>query len=223
MARWRRYLPWLTGRANTALTPGLLPDLLRGILIYTYKGVPTLKCPFDMALYSQLLWREKPRTIFEIGSASGGSALWMSDQLKTFGIDGRIHSLDIKPVPITPPDNVTFYTGDVAKIADIFPSDWIEQQPRPFLVIDDGPHSRTSAGMVLKHFAPHMLSGEYILIEDGIVTALGDDSKFKLDGGPMQAVHDFLKSGAPFEIDRSYCDFFGHNVTWNVDGYLRRK
>jgi cephalosporin hydroxylase len=60
------------------------------------------------------------------------------------------------------------------------------------------------------------------VIEDGILTALGDDKKFGLGGGPMKAVHDFIAEGAPFEIDRSYCDFFGHNATWNVDGFLRR-
>ena len=223
MARWRRYWPWLTGRGNTALPPRLLQDIDRGIHNYTYKGVRTLKCPIDMALYSHMLWRDKPRTIFEIGSASGGSALWMADQLATFGIDGSVHSLDINPVQIAAPEKVTFYTGDVARLAEIFPAAWIDKQTRPFLVIDDGPHDYASARAVLTHFAPHMKPGEYIVIEDGILTALGDDRKFGLGGGPMKAVHDFLAGGAPFEIDRSHCDFFGHNVTWNVDGFLRRK
>ena len=222
MARWRRYWPWLTGRGNTALTPQLLQDIDRGIHQYSYKGVRTLKCPFDMALYSLMLWRDKPRTIFEIGSASGGSALWFADQLKTFGIDGKIHSLDINPVEVAATDTIKFYTGDVGRLAEIFPASWIGEQPRPLLVIDDGPHDYGSARTVLKHFAPLMKSGEYIVIEDGILTALGDDKKFGLGGGPMKAVHDFIAEGAPFEIDRSYCDFFGHNATWNVDGFLRR-
>jgi cephalosporin hydroxylase len=222
MARRReRYWSWLTGRANTALTPAQLPGINRGVHNYTYKGVRTLKCPFDLAIYSQMLWRDKPRTIIEIGSASGGSALWMSDQLKTFGIDGRIHSLDIKPVETPAPDNVTFHTSDVARIAEIFSAEWIAQQPRPLLVIDDGPHTYAAVRDILMYFSPHMRSGEYIVVEDGIVTALAEDPVY--DGGPMKAVHDFLKEGGPFEIDRSYCDFFGHNVTYNVDGYLRRK
>ena len=25
-----------------------------------------------------------------------------------------------------------------------------------------------------------------------------------------------------YEIDRTFCDYYGRNVTWNVDGYLRR-
>ena len=222
MARWRQYWPWLTGRSNTALTPGLMKDIDKGLQRYTYKGVRTMKCPFDMALYSHLLWRDKPRTIFEVGSASGGSALWLADQLKAFGIDGMVHSLDIKPVEVTAAEKIAFHTGDLARLPEIFPDAWIEKQARPFLVIDDGPHDYASARTVLNHFAAHMQPGEYLVIEDGILTALGDDQKFGLGGGPMKAVHDFLAEGAPFEIDRSYCDFFGHNVTWNVDGFLRR-
>ena len=45
----------------------------------------------------------------------------------------------------------------------------------------------------------------------------------RYDGGPLRAIRDFLaRSGGRFEVDRSLCDYFGHNVTWNVDGYLRR-
>lgn len=222
MARRRtRYWSWLTGRANTALTPALLPAINRGVHHYTYKGVRTLKCPFDLAIYSHMLWRDKPRTIIEIGSANGGSALWLSDQFKMFGIEGHIHSLDIKPVDLAAPDNVTFHTSDVAKIAEVFSPEWLERQPRPLMVIDDGPHTYAAVRSILAYFAPHMRSGEYLVVEDGIVTALGEDAVY--DGGPTKAVHDFLKEGGPFEIDREYCDFFGRNVTYNVDGYLRRK
>ena len=38
---------------------------------YTYKGVPTYKNPFDLALYQLLLWEQKPRTLIEIGSKWG--------------------------------------------------------------------------------------------------------------------------------------------------------
>jgi cephalosporin hydroxylase len=43
------------------------------------------------------------------------------------------------------------------------------------------------------------------------------------DGGPLKAIEAFLNQGAGrYEVDRSLCDYFGKNVTWNVDGYLRR-
>jgi cephalosporin hydroxylase len=43
------------------------------------------------------------------------------------------------------------------------------------------------------------------------------------DGGPLRAIHEFLaRTNGRYEIDRTLCDTFGTNVTWNVDGYLRR-
>ena len=62
---------------------------------------------------------------------------------------------------------------------------------------------------------------EYIVIEDGILTAMRVADSY--DGGPLHAIHEFLaRTGARYEIDRTLCDYFGPNVTWNVDGYLRR-
>jgi cephalosporin hydroxylase len=44
------------------------------------------------------------------------------------------------------------------------------------------------------------------------------------DGGPSAAIETFLeRRGTEWEIDFSYCDFFGINVTWNVNGFLRKK
>jgi cephalosporin hydroxylase len=43
------------------------------------------------------------------------------------------------------------------------------------------------------------------------------------DGGPLRAIHEFLaRAGDRYEVDRTLCDYYGTNVTWNVDGYLRR-
>jgi len=65
---------------HTSLPKEILPALQTGHLKYSYKGIKTLKCPFDLTLYTLLLWNAKPRTIFEIGSFNGGSALWLADQ-----------------------------------------------------------------------------------------------------------------------------------------------
>jgi len=57
--------------------------------------------------------------------------------------------------------------------------------------------------------------------EDGILTAMRVADSY--GGGPLRAIHEFLaRSGGRYEIDRSLCDYFGRNVTWNVDGWRRR-
>ena len=66
-----------------------------------------------------------------------------------------------------------------------------------------------------------MRAGESIVIEDGILTDMRVADQY--GGGPLHAIHEFLaKHRGAYEIDRALCDTFGRNVTWNVDGYLRR-
>ena len=50
-----------------------------------------------------------------------------------------------------------------------------------------------------------------------------DGVNANFDGGPGRAISQFLSETAGrYEIDASYCDQFGHNVTGNPNGYLRR-
>ena len=81
--------------SRTSLPPAALSTVQNGTMNYSYKGISTLKCPFDLALYSLLLWNLKPRTIIEIGSNKGGSAIWLADQLRAFAIDGHVWSYDL--------------------------------------------------------------------------------------------------------------------------------
>ena len=84
------------------------------------------------------------------------------------------------------------------------------------------PISHTFEGCLnaLRFFDGYLRSGEFIIIEDGILRDLGLKS---LDNGPNRAIAEFLGANADrYVVDRTYCDFFGHNVTWNTNGYLRR-
>jgi cephalosporin hydroxylase len=191
---------------------------------FTYRGVPTFKNPFDLALYQLLLWECRPRTIFEIGSKFGGSALWFSDLLRTFGVDFNIQSVDIKPPETEAPEGVTFHRGDGLDLGPVLTAALLEALPRPFLVIEDADHRLETTLAVLRFFDPWLHAGEYIVVEDGIVDDLFDAARLEaLGGGPRVAISRFLSErGDAYEIDARYCDHFGRNMTWNVNGYLRR-
>ena len=75
-----------------------LSSIQKGTLGYTYKGVPCLKNPFDLCLYLKLVYEAQPRTVIEIGSAAGGSALWFADTLRNYGIAGQVVSVDLNRV-----------------------------------------------------------------------------------------------------------------------------
>ena len=215
---------------------GLLPDGRRwrseiplslhysiqdGSIGYRYRDVPMVKHPVEVALYMRLVWEIKPSTILEIGSNAGGTALWLSDLLRMFGIDGRVVSIDIKR-PNDPPKaaNLTFVNGDANDLGHILTPALLSTFQRPFLVIEDSSHQYAHTLAVLRFFEPLMQKGEYIVIEDANVTEMGDDARF--NGGPARAITEFLQSSSDrFAIDPLYCDHFGYNVTGNPNGYLR--
>jgi cephalosporin hydroxylase len=212
---------WALGRSDSALPPWLMDSIQGGTLTYDYKGIMTAKNPFDLALYDLLISRLRPRTVIEIGTGNGGSSIWIADHLSIHGIDGIVHSMDI--VKRTPPAHprVELHLGDARKIEAVFSDDWLDRQARPLLVIDDGDHSYTSVLKILDYFGPRMTTGEYVIVEDGSADDLG--LSHKLDGGPLRAIREYLsRSTALFAMDRSYCDFYGRNVTGNANGYLRR-
>ena len=200
-----------------------LQRIQRGTMKYSYKGVPTYKDPFDLALYQMLLWEQKPRTLIEIGSKSGGSALWFADTLRNFGCDCTVHSIDLQPPAIEIP-GVVFYRGDGRNLAGTLSPDVLSALPRPLLVIEDADHRPETTLAVLRFFDRWLRAGEYIVVEDGIIDDLFiQEVAAGFAGGPRRGIGDFLRErGDDYEIDVRLCDFFGDNMTWNVNGYLRR-
>ena len=206
---------------DTAIPYDLLMHIQLGTMAYEYKGIPTLKNPFDLALYPLLFQREKPRSVIEIGSNAGGGAVWMADQLAMIGVDAHVYSMDITPVRGVAHPKVTFLTGDGRDPGVMFPAAFVAALPRPLLVIEDADHQYITTKAVMGHFAPLMRKGEYLLVEDGILGDMRVAESY--GGGPKKAINEFMAAnGGAWEVDRRYCDYFGRNVTWNVDGYLRK-
>jgi cephalosporin hydroxylase len=208
-------------RNRTDLVRPLLDSIQRGSLRYTYRGVQTIKNPFDWALYPVLLWETRLGTIIEIGSNRGGSALWMADLMRAFALRCHVHSIDINPVRDLTADGVTFHDGDARRLDQTLSRDFLLALPRPLLVIEDSDHHAITTLAVLRFFDEWLAPGEHIVIEDGIVTALGEAAQY--GGGPHDAIAHFLSERpGRYEIDTRHCDWFGQNVTWNVNGFLRR-
>jgi tRNA (mo5U34)-methyltransferase len=203
-----------------ALQRPLLDGIQRGTLAYRYKGVPCLKNPFDLALYQMLIGEVQPRTIVEIGSHRGGSALWFADAMRALSLPANVHSVDIEPVAMTEP-GLVFHRGDANDLAAALPPELLRTLPRPWLVIEDASHQADTSLAVLTFFRTWLEPGEYLIVEDGIVRELGIAGAY--GGGPNAAIERFMAAHpGDFEIDTRYCDWFGDNVTYNPDGYLRR-
>jgi cephalosporin hydroxylase len=206
---------------HTSLPRETLLGLQQAVHHYTYRGVPMLKNPFDFAIYPVLLWKTKPKTIFEIGSKSGGSALWFGDMLDSFGLDGHIYSLDVVRVKDVTHPKVTFLEGDGRALEKSFTPDFLRGLPRPFLVIEDADHAYETSIATLRFFDPWLQPGEYIVVEDGIISDLDQDAA--CNSGPHKALKEMLSAQPDaYEIDPDYCDFFGYNLTWCTNGFLKK-
>jgi cephalosporin hydroxylase len=173
-----------------------------------WRGVPMKKDPFDLALYPLLLWELRPATIIELGAYRGGSALWMADLLELFRIEGRVYSYDIDVDRICARhERVTFARADSNDLGS-FDIERLRSLPHPWLVLED---THCNIYELLKFFDGFLATGDYVVVEDTI------DARFH-----RQLRRFALEAGDRYMVDTRYADMFGYNVTWNVNGFLRR-
>lgn len=198
-----------------------------------HRGCMLLKTADDQAILKELLAHVRPATVIELGTFTGGNALWMADTMKVEGIDCSIYCMDIDisivedRVRELKPDNITFMQGDSYKIGETFKEDFLQTLPHPWVVIEDA-HENTVA--VLEHFLPFTKTGDYFVVEDTnphLSTKLGR-AHFRPEYMPegtnlLSAVKEFLaKHEKECAVDSYFTDFFGYNGTWNWHGFIRR-
>lgn len=207
---------------RTAFTRPSLESYQAGVMSYTYKGIRCLKSPVDIAIYMRLIWELKPRTLIEIGSHSGGSALLLADLLGNMGCaDTEVISIDLEIPRELDDDRIRFLQGNVCDLESVFVQHGLESFVHPWLVIEDSAHTHEACTAALQFFEPRMRPGDVLVIEDGVLDDLGMSEQYQ--GGPNRAIREFLDAQpGRFEIATEYCDMFGTNATYNPNGYLRR-
>ena len=201
----------------------MMPALQRGVMSSKYRGIGCLKSPFDMVIYLQLFSREVPRTVIEIGTRFGGSALWFADMMDSHGVEANVLTVDVTPPEGFEDPRIRLLQGDAKALAQALGEDMLGAAPHPWLVVEDSSHMYAESIAVLRFFHDHLRPGDHIVIEDGVV-AFMDPAKYgKYERGPTRAIEDFLaEHPADYEVDVGLCDHFGHNVTYNPNGWLKR-
>lgn len=220
----RRQARSTQGRQFEVALPGTFLDRIQaGTQKQTYRGLRFPKDPFDIALYMRLIERLKPGSIIEVGTSQGGGALWFSDICTNLGLDTRILTIDLE-MPDRRFPGIEYYVGNAYDPGGTFPTETLDALPRPWLISEDSAHTYEACTAVLGFFSSRMHSGDYIVIEDGVVSDLTHERYRKYRDGPNRAVARFLEaSSSEFEIDAELCDLFGHNVTFAPNGWLRRR
>ena len=174
-------------------------------LLMHWRGIPLMKNVFDFAMYPALIAELRPRTIFEVGSGLGASALWFSDHLQFGGIEGRVYSVDRAKPAIEHP-NVRFFQGDCSEPEHLFDRELLQSAPHPWLVVEDAHHN---VGGVLEHFHPYLAAGDYLVVEDSDVKR-----------EPLRRFSG-MHAGA-YLVDTRFTDNFGRNATCAADSIFIR-
>ena len=132
------------------LTPAQVEPYQRGVMGYTYRGVPCLKSPIDIAIYLRLLHDSGCKSLIEIGSKFGGSALMFRDFARSIcGPDTGIVSIDLQK-PDLDVEGVRFFQGDVHNLSAVFDANDLWSLPRPWLVIEDSAHTAAACRAALE-------------------------------------------------------------------------
>ena len=170
------------------------PSLMR------WRGTPLMKNVFDFAMYPALIAELRPRTIFEVGSGMGASAIWFADHLAMNGTEGRVHSVDRVKVEMEYP-GVNFYRGDCSDPEGLFDPDLLRSEPHRWLVVEDAHHN---VAAVLEHFHQFLAPGDYLVVEDSDVK--------------REALRRFVDDHpGDYLVDTRYTDNFGRNATCAAD------
>jgi cephalosporin hydroxylase len=191
-----------------------------GTLAYTYKGVSCLKNPFDMAIYTKLIWDLRPKTLIEIGSNQGGGALWFADVLTAANLDCPVLSIDRVPPRGVVDPRIEFLAGDALQLGRVLTAARLASLPHPWLVVEDSAHLYDVTLAAIGFLAAAMSPGDVLVVEDGVIDDLGLSQSFQ--GGPNRAVAELLATSPPLRMMTEYCDMFGVNATYNPNAYLRR-
>lgn len=208
---------------KSSLAPDALNAMQMGVMRMTYRGRLFAKSPLDIALYLRLIEQLRPQTVIEIGAKRGGSALWFADMLTAFGINSRVISVDRQPPTDLKDERISFFTCDAATLENALAPEMLATLPRPWLISEDSAHTYQVCLAVLRFFDKYLKDGEYIVIEDGIVSDLPGKVYRGYKDGPNRAVAEFLSERAgKYVIDADLCDHFGYNATYNPNGWLRR-
>lgn len=184
----------------------------------TYRGVKAIRSPFDYVIYQMILFELKPDLVIEIGTNKGGGALYIADLLEVID-NGILHTIDIE-------DQSDELVKNHKRIRT-FVKGWedydlkVTEDFEKILVIEDASHMYEDTLQALRKFAPIISKDSYLIVEDGIINEINLEKEY--NGGPLKAIREFQKENEDFIIDRKYCDFFGKNATFNVNGYLKKK
>lgn len=190
-----------------------------------YKGMRFFQSPTDTMAIQQLIWKVQPDLLIEIGTHGGGSAVWMSEIMRSYNPNAQIVTMDPDPSNIDP--NGLFYkTPGIKYLQGLSTTPAIYQQVQAMvtgktkvMVIQDGDHSFNGVTQDLNLYEPFVTVGSYYVVQD---TTL-DRAWPSPNNGAMKAVQTFVAQGGKgygrYGVDKAWEYLL---FSTNHNGYLKK-
>ncbi len=186
----------------------------------SWLGVPTLKCPLDLWIYQEIIFKVKPNIIIECGTFRGGSALFMASVCDSIN-HGLIITIDINNTSQKlSHQRIKYFIGSSTSKETVAQCKSLIGDTDRVMVILDSNHSKDHVLKELMIYSKLVTSGSYLIVEDTNLNGHPIHPKFGPVPGPMEAVKEFLSQNNNFITDKSQEKF---HLTFNPSGYLRKK
>lgn len=190
-----------------------------------WKGMRFFQSPTDMVAIQQLVWKEKPDLIIEIGTHGGGSAVFLAEILRGYNPAAYVVTMDPDSSNIDP--NGLFYKTKEIKFLNGMSNDPVIFQQvqqhcvgkQKVMVIQDGLHSFEGVSSDLAMYEPLVPVGSYFVIQD---TTL-DRAYGGAFNGAMKAIQTYTGAGGKgygrLAPDKAYEYLL---FSTNHNGYLKK-
>lgn len=210
----------------------------------SWLGVFVQQDPSDAFAIQDMLWRVKPDLIVEVGTNTGGGAIFYATIMKAYNPNGKIVTLDVVPQPrnwnvknahrcvgcIVATEHpwwndgmITYIQGRVTDKETRDKVDGFVRDAKKVLVIEDASHRYPDTLQNIESIYQWVSVDSYLLVQDTkmdrFVAQLG--KKYgRLKFGPMRSVDEFLRKHPNFVVDRrfEYLLYSQHHR-----GYLKRR
>lgn len=183
--------------------------------LWSFMGLPIIQMPADVMATQEVIWATKPDVIVETGVARGGSMIFQAAMLQLIGkgkvvgvdIDIRAHNrqaIEAHPLasrveliegPSTAPETMARVKASIPAGASV-------------MVILDSDHSRAHVLDELRHYAPLVTNGQYLVVADTLLGRCEPSqvptkrSQILLPGDePLTALTEYIKETDRFEPD----------------------
>jgi cephalosporin hydroxylase len=184
----------------------------------TWMGKQALKNPLDAWIYQEIIAETRPELIVELGTAYGGSTLFLAQMMDLIGSEGPVIAVDHSHEEFSAEHlRIRTVTGDT-RAPETIDAVGRHAAGRRGMVIHDADHAADVVLEDLRNYSRFVAPDCYLIVEDGI----RDEWPFRGANppGPLTAIRRFLAEADEFEIDS---DRERYLITYNPQGFLRRR